>query len=169
MTCSRDLVLSMTRKRKRNDRNVPERMMLVISVCRQRKKRLYVHVQVTLRTPKKSLSLSSAFFPFPARCGEMTTSPQCFGIVASFFGPPALDDVGRESAGVMVPSVVLATAVTSLGTLREVADPFCRSVACGCSCGCGWRAQISMTELVKGYMRQSSVAPCSTTVLINIL
>lgn len=133
---SRAVYDELARKGKEAIGMLPRGWMLVISVCKQRaKKKVYVHVQVTLRTPKKSLSLSSAFFPFPARCGEITTSPQCFGIVASFFGPAALDDVGRESAGVMVPSVVLATAVTSLGTRREVVDPFCRSAACGCSCG----------------------------------
>jgi hypothetical protein len=72
--------------------------------------------------------------------GLMITSPQCFGTV------PSVPEVGRlggdircvEATGV-VPSVFCdGTGDADMGVWR---------VAWGWRCGCGWRDQISITEL----------------------
>ncbi|KKA21564.1 UBC8 functions in catabolite degradation of fructose-1 [Rasamsonia emersonii CBS 393.64] len=45
-------------------------------------------------------------------------------------------------------SGAFAAGVSPLGARKDMADPLLRSVARGCRCGCGWRAQMSMTELI---------------------
>lgn len=128
-------------KGKRRRENNPEKRAAISHHCCP--PRITSH-HVTFKTPKKSRSLSRScppvFFPFR---GLITTSPQCFGTAPR---SPAAD--WRVASGVSAAVVVIFTGAPSWLSGRDVdGDTEPRRVARGCKCGCGWRDQISMTDL----------------------
>lgn len=95
--------------------------------------------------------------------GLTTTSPQCFGTLPD---APEADRVGGDVRWVdatgVVPSVLgVGAGDAAMGVWR---------VAWGWRCGCGWRDQISMTELrvlsvrVRPYVM---IEPCSSRGALN--